>query len=73
MATYTTKFNINDHIWTISDRKAVELRIVTIVIMERHHSIRMGYECVLCNGSHRVIDLEEKDAFATKEELIESL
>ena len=73
MATYTTRFNIDDHIWILGNRKAVECRIVTVCIMERKYSLEMGYECVLCNGCRGTFCVEEKDAFTTKEELIESL
>lgn len=80
--TFTTKFNIGDNVWVItSDNRARCCPIVSVNIYQYsgepyviNYSIKLDIEESNPFGDKfEIITVKEKDAFLTKEELIESL
>jgi len=63
----TTKFNIGDVVWYVSDNKVNKLDVTGVVIDVDDTGTKIEYYL------HYDIKLTEEELFKTKEELLESL
>ena len=65
----TTKFNIGDKVWLISDNQAVKSNITRVII-----SVESPDNCEVSYSLHyRDTEIPENQLFLTKEELLKSL
>lgn len=65
----TTKFNIGDKVWLISDNQAVRSDITRIIISsDSPESCEVEYSL-----HYRDTEIPEEQLFSTKEELLKSL
>ena len=65
----TTKYNIGDKVWLISDNQAVRSDITRIII-----SVESQDKCMVTYSLHYSdVEIPEDQLFSTKEELLKSL
>lgn len=65
----STKYNLNDTVWMVSDNKVIQ-KLVTMykINVDNAHNVKVTYQL-----NHMDDNVDESKLFASKEELLKSL